>query len=575
MTTPPSLVEELLADQQSLTAVEAFSRAHDEHALAPGARYRNLIPLEAPRCGEQYAFEVELEKCSGCKACVTACHSLNGLDEDETWRDVGLLINAPKKKKRSASGAIPLLPYGASSSRDSASELLSFAHHGRQQHVTTACHHCVDPACLNGCPVLAYEKDSVTGIVRHLDDQCIGCQYCILKCPYDVPKYNARLGIVRKCDMCSNRLAVGEAPACVQACPNEAIRITKVQTESVTIEFRERREAFLVGAPAGDYTLPTTRYVTPTFLSPGCETFESRRFSNGEPRDSKVSPPAGSKAGVTLVAADTATLRPQPAHWPLVFMLVLSQASVGLVSITALQGTLDAISQSRMLWLALLLGLTGLTASIFHLGRPLGAWRAFLNLRRSWMSREIVLFAAYVPLLIAALFARDLNLDATLLCSAAALVGVLGIFSSMMLYHDTRRPLWNWRRSAPFFFGTVAILGPAAALAVKNDFLPEAILGSALFPKFFCELCVLSRRNNSSLRKTALLVTGRFQHFTLIRLACFVAGGIGLPVLATIQVHDSAIWSLAFLLLLAGELIERSLFFRAVDAPKMPGGSPA
>src|SRR5204863_6366496 len=189
--TTPSLVQELLADQQSFTAVEAFSRAHDEQALAPGARYRNLIPLEAPRPGEQYAFEVDLDQCSGCKACVTACHSLNGLDEDETWRSVGLLHDLAGEQ-----------PF--------------------QQSVTTACHHCVDPGCLTGCPVNAYDKDPVTGIVRHLDDQCIGCQYCVLKCPYDVPKYSQKRGIVRKCDMCSSRLGAGEAPACVQGCPNEA-----------------------------------------------------------------------------------------------------------------------------------------------------------------------------------------------------------------------------------------------------------------------------------------------------------------------------------------------------------------
>src|SRR5205814_3854625 len=163
--------------------------------------------------------------------------SLNGLDDDETWRSVGLLVDAPIEHDAKRK-----------------------AQRGFQQNITTACHHCVDPACLTGCPVKAYDKDVQTGIVRHLDDQCIGCQYCVLKCPYDVPKYNDRLGIVRKCDMCSSRLSVGEAPACVQACPNEAIRITKVQTESVRIEFRERNGNFLSGAPAGDYTLPTTRY---------------------------------------------------------------------------------------------------------------------------------------------------------------------------------------------------------------------------------------------------------------------------------------------------------------------------
>jgi len=90
---------------------------------------------------------------------------------------------------------------------------------------------------MDGCPVLAYDKDETTGIVRHLDDQCIGCQYCILKCPYDVPKYSESRGIVRKCDMCHDRLSVGEAPACVQACPNEAIRIITVNQED-----RSRRQ---------------------------------------------------------------------------------------------------------------------------------------------------------------------------------------------------------------------------------------------------------------------------------------------------------------------------------------------
>ena len=179
--------------------------------------YRDLIPLNAPKQGEQYAFEVDLDSCSGCKACVTACHNLNGLDEDEVWRKVGLLSGG--------SSQLPVI-----------------------QHVSTACHHCVEPACMEGCPVLAYEKDPITGIVRHLDDQCIGCQYCVLKCPYDVPRYSKKMGIVRKCDMCSSRLAVGEAPACVQACPNEAIRITVVNKEAVSA--KAAANLFLPGRPS-------------------------------------------------------------------------------------------------------------------------------------------------------------------------------------------------------------------------------------------------------------------------------------------------------------------------------------
>src|SRR5439155_8891627 len=179
------------------TAVEQFARQHAHGPIAGGAtaeRYRALLPLEAPRAGQQYAFEVDLDSCTGCKACVTGCHNLNGLDEGEMWRTVGLL--------HGGTAANPV-----------------------QQTITTSCHHCLEPACMSGCPVEAYEKDPITGIVRHLDDQCIGCQYCVLKCPYDVPKYDAGRGIVRKCDMCSDRLSAGEAPACVQGCPTSAIAI--------------------------------------------------------------------------------------------------------------------------------------------------------------------------------------------------------------------------------------------------------------------------------------------------------------------------------------------------------------
>src|SRR4051812_33795092 len=76
-----------LESQATLTAVERFAKLHDE-GLPPqqSQYYRDLIPLERPRSGEQYGFEVDLDACTGCKACVAACHTLNGLDPDEMWR---------------------------------------------------------------------------------------------------------------------------------------------------------------------------------------------------------------------------------------------------------------------------------------------------------------------------------------------------------------------------------------------------------------------------------------------------------------------------------------------------------
>ncbi|MEM6884865.1 MAG: 4Fe-4S dicluster domain-containing protein, partial [Verrucomicrobiota bacterium] len=270
----PNLVQQLVADQKRLqTAVARFSEWHDRDTPELESHYRKLIPLEKPGPGEQYAFEVDVEACSGCKACVSACHSLNGLDENETWRDVGNLVGGDEWD--------PIV-----------------------QTITTACHHCAEPGCMDGCPVLAYDKDDVTGIVRHLDDQCIGCQYCVLKCPYDVPKYSESRGIVRKCDMCHERLGVGEAPACVQACPNEAIRITTVYQDEVASVAKRDSAEFLAGTVNYSYTMPTTRFV--------------RAVSQED-----------SEAGRQPQFADASRLRVEPSHFPLVVMLVLTQAGAG------------------------------------------------------------------------------------------------------------------------------------------------------------------------------------------------------------------------------------------------------
>ena len=330
------MVEQYWDKQQALSAVDKFAFQHDFRQLPAGqSLYEELIPKSGPGPGQQYAFEVDLDKCSGCKACVTACHNENGLDEDETWRSVGLL--------QGGSDENPAI-----------------------QHVTTACHHCVEPACMHGCPTLAYTKDPVTGIVKHLDDQCFGCQYCILKCPYDVPKYNKKRGIVHKCDMCISRLEVGEAPACVRACPSGAIRITLVDKKAV----KENPEEYVKvpDAPSSDYTFPTTRYRTKKDLPLGM-----------------------------MEAVDYHTINPEQSHMPLVWMLVLTQLSVGAFGAQMILKSLlpiNFLQAFNMLHLPMTVaaGCLALLASIFHLGRPHLAFRAFLGFRTSWLSREIIAF---------------------------------------------------------------------------------------------------------------------------------------------------------------------------------------
>jgi formate dehydrogenase iron-sulfur subunit len=543
----------LLDEQQLLTPVAKFTREHGkEGPPAQEKYYRDLIPLSSPAPGQQYAFSVDLDACTGCKACVTACHSLNGLDEEETWRDVGVLFGGTVEE--------PV-----------------------QQTITTACHHCLDPACMNGCPVNAYDKDPVTGIVRHLDDQCIGCQYCILKCPYDVPKYSKKRGIVRKCDMCSSRLAVGEAPACVQACPNEAISITIVDKEQIAME--RKRNNFLPGAPDSAYTLPATRYHT------------TRQLPDN------------------LAAGDFYKIKPEHSHLPLVVMLVLTQLSVGgFLSAVTLRFLFPADLMAALTpfhaLVALFLGLLALGASTMHLGRPQYAWRAFVGLKTSWLSREIIVFGLFagcasiyagsfwlpaisrlgglfsITELSSPLFQRALGISVTI-------SGLAGVFCSIMIYQDTRRTFWRTTMTSLKFLGTTLVLGQATtlfSLVIQSRFTPVitsrpeyhqiigllcGFIGAVTTAKLLWELSVFTHLRDAgwtNMKRTALLMSGELKRAAITRFIVGASGGIVLPLLGLLGRCNAGMAIGIIGCLLAGELLERYLFFSAVIPPKMPGG---
>jgi formate dehydrogenase iron-sulfur subunit len=512
-----TLIDELLDEQQLVTAVTRFAQKHESAESPLQSRYyRDLIPLAAPSSGEQYAFEVDLDKCSGCKACVAACHSLNGLEPGESWRSVGLLISDE-----------PAAPF--------------------QQTVTTACHHCIDPACLNGCPVLAYEKDPLTGIVRHLDDQCIGCQYCVLKCPYEVPRYSSRLGIVRKCDMCANRLAVGEAPACVQSCPSAAIRITVVSQEVMRVE--STTTSFLPASPDPAYTVPATRFVS----------------AKGLP--------------ATVRAGDSEVVRPAAPHWPLVIMLVLTQAGIGALWFEGIFTNVSAPAPAAQKFIGAALIFAGLGASILHLGRPLQAWRAFTGVRRSWLSREILAFnilslSVLLHLAAGALPSFSYRLAALVFCS---LTGAAALLCSMMVYIDTPREFWRWPQTASRFLGTTLLLGAAAGALFQpaRPFLYGTI-ATVAFLKLAGEMTFfrhLSDATLTALRRSAKLMIADLSRVTAFRFGSLAAAML-LSVWLCVSKTPAATSTTLFLfaLLLASEVAERLLFFRAVAQPKMPGG---
>jgi len=546
-----ALIAEALAEQQLFTPVAEFGRREhlglvrplpdeggSEARFSPPAHlYQDSIPLSQPGPGEQYAFTVDLDACSGCKACVSACHSLNGLDDEETWREVGLLFGSTVEG--------PVI-----------------------QTVTTACHHCLDPACQLGCPVNAYHKDPVTGIVRHLDDQCIGCQYCIFKCPYDVPKYSPARGIVRKCDMCHQRLAVGEAPACVQACPTQAIRISKVSRTEVETR---ALHPLVPGAADSRHTKPTTRYLRETPLPSDLETPPER------------------------------AIKREHAHLPLVAMLSLTQWSVGCFVVLLIQslgkaltsgsssGSIDLVevlplpASALLTVTGLLTVLTGISASLFHLGRPFHAWKAFLGFRTSWLSREIVMFGAYAFAcvtwsiwLLSADVAPFLPPLSGFALAALVVLGIGALYCSIMVYVDTRRAFWRWSLTAPKFAGTTLMLGLGTGFlsSDRDQIVPVVLLMVSLF-KLALEggFLLAHARNNdrSPNRRSALVMTRACSRTLAWRFIFGIVGGIIIPVLALGSALPFSVKMIALGLCLVGEILERVLFFEAVTPERMPG----
>jgi len=574
-------IDQFLIEQQTLTAVERFSEMHEKGKIPQQEKYyKALLPGAPPGPGQQYAFQVDLDSCSGCKACITGCHNRNGLDEGEMWRNVGL-IHGEKK-------FAPVLPLKATevllgdfvsdveeakqyhpptecssdprSKKNPAPSKFYF-----QQHITTACHHCLDPACLTGCPVKAYEKDPQTGIVRHLDDQCIGCKYCIYKCSYGVPQYSEARGIVRKCDMCTERLREGEAPACVQSCPNQAIRITVVDTAQVAMN--PGKDFQIPFSPDPHYTQPTTIY--------------------------KTSHPIPD----TVLPADHGVILPQPPEHSLVFMLILTQASAGIYFISSLLG-LGAEKFIRVQSLmGILFGALGLGIATFHLGRPLYAYRSFLGFRTSWLSREAVFLGIFMNLaFVTALFAWGdsfqswipLGLKPLFMAAsqygvqemwATAILGWVGVFSSGMIYFDTPRAGWNSLATPVKFFLTAGILGVSELIFMRFWLLDprgetlKLVLLALILIKASIEAWAflpLANPKDSPLKRSAILMMGELKTATILRWIAMMGGTLCLW-MSSFHYGQWKLAGMGFLLLIAGECLERHLFFRAVVPPRMPG----
>lgn len=160
-------------------------------------------PAKAPADAVGLLYDATV--CIGCKACVAACTTANGLIPDTTLS--GGIWQMPTDLNAQTKNIIQLYKEG-----------------DQQSFVKRQCMQCIDPACVSGCPFSALTKGKY-GIVEWNSRQCIGCRYCEISCPFDVPrfewtKFNPR---IVKCELCNFRLAEGRQPACTEACPVGAV----------------------------------------------------------------------------------------------------------------------------------------------------------------------------------------------------------------------------------------------------------------------------------------------------------------------------------------------------------------
>jgi Fe-S-cluster-containing dehydrogenase component len=177
----------------AVTGVTLSAAAHSEEKIA--------APTEA--LGLLY----DATRCVGCQSCVAACAQANNLPPDTRLN------------------GLHQIAYDLNSTTKNIIKLYRPADGKSYSYVKQQCMHCVDPACVAGCMFKGLKKDVKTGVVTWDAKLCVGCRYCEIACPYHIPKFqwegfNPR---IVKCELCKERLANGQQPACSAVCPVHAV----------------------------------------------------------------------------------------------------------------------------------------------------------------------------------------------------------------------------------------------------------------------------------------------------------------------------------------------------------------
>jgi Fe-S-cluster-containing dehydrogenase component len=230
-----------------LKGLAASGAAAATVAAGDGAEAQVLMREPKPRKPEALGLLYDSTLCVGCKACVANCKTANDKypeisEEQRAWNP--RLWDTAKDLSAKTYNVIKVYQNGSGEKKDHAEDGFAF--------IKRQCLHCVDASCVSCCPVSAMIKDPETGVVRNDPDRCIGCRYCVYACPFQVPKYEfaGAFGKIEKCELCRHRLAEGQLPGCVEACPTGATLFGRVE------DLREEAHRRIKLKPGDTYSYP-------------------------------------------------------------------------------------------------------------------------------------------------------------------------------------------------------------------------------------------------------------------------------------------------------------------------------
>ena len=177
-------------------------------ALDVERRSATSLPEPEIRDVPEVAKLIDVTRCIGCKACQAACMEWNNLRQE------------PGVCEGSIQNPMDLTPDAWTIMRYSEVEVA-----GNLEWLIRkdGCMHCADPGCLKACPSPGAIVQYKNGIVDFHEEHCIGCGYCVTGCPFNIPRISPTDHKAYKCTLCSDRVAVGLEPACIKACPTQAL----------------------------------------------------------------------------------------------------------------------------------------------------------------------------------------------------------------------------------------------------------------------------------------------------------------------------------------------------------------